>query len=119
MQKMWVQSLGQEDPLEEGMATHSSVLAGELPRTEKPGWLWSIGLQRAGHKQLTTTPTTAERQCWKAVLACQSGAGKQRMSPGASSDTGTTTFSISFTLHQLSRWYTFYLLIEIYIGRHT
>ena len=33
---MWVQSLGQEDPLEEGMATHSSILAREIPQTEEP-----------------------------------------------------------------------------------
>ena len=36
---MWFQSLGQEDPLEEEMATHSSILAGEIPRTEEPGRL--------------------------------------------------------------------------------
>ena len=44
----WVRSLGWEDPLEEGMATHSSVLAWECPRTEEPGGLWAIGSQRAG-----------------------------------------------------------------------
>ena len=38
IQKMWVQSLGGEDPLEEGMATHSSILAGKIPRTEELGW---------------------------------------------------------------------------------
>ena len=37
MQKTWVQSLGQEDPLEKGMATHSSILAWRIPRTEEPG----------------------------------------------------------------------------------
>ena len=42
-------SLGQEDPLEEGMATHSSILAWTVPRTEEPGGLWSIGSQRSGH----------------------------------------------------------------------
>ena len=45
----WVRSLGWEDPLEEGMATHSSVLAWECPRTEEPGGLWAIGSQRVGH----------------------------------------------------------------------
>ena len=44
-----VQSLGQEDPLEEGMATDSSILAWRIPRTEEPGRLWSIGLQRVRH----------------------------------------------------------------------
>ena len=45
MQKTWVQSLGQ-DPLEEGMVTHSSILAWEIPWTEEPGRLQSMGLQR-------------------------------------------------------------------------
>ena len=40
---------GQEDPLEEEMATHSSILAREIPWTEEPGGLQSMGLQRAGH----------------------------------------------------------------------
>ena len=44
-----VQSVGQEDPLEKGMATHSSVLAWRIPWTEKPGGLQSMGLQRVGH----------------------------------------------------------------------
>ena len=43
MQGMWVSSLGQEDPLEEGMATHSSVLAWEVPWAEEPGGLQSTG----------------------------------------------------------------------------
>ena len=48
-EEMRVQSLGQEDPLEEGVATHSSVRAWRIPWTEEPGRLWSIGLQRVGH----------------------------------------------------------------------
>ena len=44
----WVQSLGQEDPLEKEMATHSSTFAWKIPWTEKPGWLQSMGSQRAG-----------------------------------------------------------------------
>ena len=44
-----VQSLGWEDPLEKGMATHSSILAWEIPWTEEPGGLQSMGLQRVGH----------------------------------------------------------------------
>ena len=48
-QEMWVRSLGQEDPLEEGMATHSSILAWRIPWTEEPGRLQSIGSQRADH----------------------------------------------------------------------
>ena len=48
-QETWVQSLGQEAPLEEKMATHSSTLAWETPQTEEPGGLQSVGSQRAGH----------------------------------------------------------------------
>ena len=49
MQETRVQSLGQEDPLEKGMATHSSILAWRLPWTEAPGGLQSMGWQRIGH----------------------------------------------------------------------
>ena len=44
-----VLSPGREDPLEEEMATHSSILAGIIPWTEEPGRVQSMGLQRAGH----------------------------------------------------------------------
>ena len=49
MQETWVQSLGQEDPLEKEMATHSSTLAWKIPLIEEPGGLQSMGLQRVGH----------------------------------------------------------------------
>ena len=49
LQDTWVQSLGQEDPLEKGMATHSSILACRIPWTEEPGGPQSVGLQRVGH----------------------------------------------------------------------
>ena len=49
MHKTWVRSLGQEDPLEKGMATHSSTLAWRIPWIEEPGGLQSIGLQRVSH----------------------------------------------------------------------
>ena len=44
-----VQSLGQEDPLEKGKATHSIILAWRIPWTEEPGGLQFVGLQRVGH----------------------------------------------------------------------
>ena len=47
--KTWVQSLGQEDPLEKEMATHSSTLAWKIPWSEEPGRLQLMGSQRAGH----------------------------------------------------------------------
>ena len=49
MWETWVQSLGCEDPLEEGMATHSSILAWRIPWTEEPGRLQSMGSQRVRH----------------------------------------------------------------------
>ena len=49
IQEKWVGSLGQEDPLKKGMATHFSILAWEIPWTEEPGQLQSIGLQRVRH----------------------------------------------------------------------
>ena len=48
VQETQVQSLGQEDPLEKGLATHSSILAWRIPQTEEPGRLQSTGSQRVG-----------------------------------------------------------------------
>ena len=53
IQETWVQSLGQEDPLEKGMATHPSILAWEIPWTEEPGGLKSMGSQRVKHALVT------------------------------------------------------------------
>ena len=50
MQERWVQSLGLEDPLEEGMAPHSNVLAWEIPQTEEPGGLQSIRSEGGGYE---------------------------------------------------------------------
>ena len=52
-QEMWVQSLGQEVPLENEMAIHSSILAQEIPWTEMPGRLWSMGSQRVSEHTQT------------------------------------------------------------------
>ena len=49
MRETWVRFLGQEDPLEKEMATHSSTLAWKIPWTEDPGRLQSMGSQRVGH----------------------------------------------------------------------
>ena len=55
MQETWVPSLGWEDPLEEEMATHSSILAWKFPWTEEPDGLQSMGSQRVGHDWATFT----------------------------------------------------------------
>ena len=49
IQENWVQFLGEEDPLEKGMAPHSSILAWRIPWTEEPGGLQSMGLHRVRH----------------------------------------------------------------------
>ena len=55
IQETRVQFLGQEDPLEKGMAAHSSILAWRIPWIEEPGGVQSMGLQRIGHDWLTNT----------------------------------------------------------------
>ena len=49
VRETWIRSLGWEDRLEEGAATHSSILAWEIPCIEEPGRLQSLGSQRVGH----------------------------------------------------------------------
>ena len=49
MRETWVQPLGREDPLKNEIATHSSILAWEIPWTEEPGGLQFMGFQRVGH----------------------------------------------------------------------
>ena len=58
MRQTRVLSLGQEDPLEKEMATHSSILAWEIPWMEEPGRLQSMGLQRVGHDWATSLSLT-------------------------------------------------------------
>ena len=55
LRETWLQSLGQEDRLEKGMATHFSVLAWRIPWVEKLGGLQSRGSQRVGHNSATNT----------------------------------------------------------------
>ena len=57
MQEIRVRSLGWEDPLKKEIATHSSILAWEIPRTDEPGRLQSMGLQRVRHDLVTKTTT--------------------------------------------------------------
>ena len=60
MQEPYIQSLSQEDHLEKGMATHSSILAWRIPWTEEPGRLQYIGLQRVGYNWETNTFTSLQ-----------------------------------------------------------
>ena len=74
MQETWVQSLVQEDPLEKGMSTYSSILAWEIPRTGKPGVPQSMGSQRVGHDLATEQQrnfrhlSAHQRQCKELVF---------------------------------------------------
>ena len=66
MRETWVQSLGWENPLEEGMATHSSILVWRIPMAEEPGGLQSMGLQRVQHDRATKHSKDAQlHQIWK------------------------------------------------------
>ena len=64
MQEMQVWSLGQEDPLDKGMATHSSILSWRIPWSEEPGALQSMELQRVRHDWATNTHTPS----WQAHI---------------------------------------------------
>ena len=64
---IWVRSLGWEDPLEEGMATQSSILAWRISKTEEPGGLQSLGLQRVEHEYGTNTNYAYLLSCFSHV----------------------------------------------------
>ena len=68
MQEMQVQSLGQEEPLEKGMATHSSILAWEIPWTEEPGRLLSMGTQKGWTQLSDSTTTVSHGKRWLGLL---------------------------------------------------
>ena len=65
VQETLVQSLGQEDPLEKGMAAHSSILAWRIPGTEEPGGLQSMGSHRAEHDRANNPAQHVEVQSTK------------------------------------------------------
>ena len=94
MQEMWVQSLGWEDPLEKEMATHSSILAWEISRTEEPDRLQSMGSQRAGYDIATKQPRLLKHRGSKEWRS------NWRLSPGPlwSESPSRTSFSSSLPL---------------------
>ena len=67
-QKTLVQYPGPEDPLEEEIATHSSILAWKIPQIEKPGWLQSMRPQKVGHNRATKQPSKALNVMLSALL---------------------------------------------------
>ena len=68
MQETWARSLGQEDPLEKEMATHSSIPAWRIPWTEEPGRLQSVGSQKVGHDLVK-----GEKNCFKKTAQTDKG----------------------------------------------
>ena len=64
MQETQVQTLGQEDPWEKGMATYSSILAWRIPWTEEPERLWFMGLQRARYNRASNTMPCSSLTLW-------------------------------------------------------
>ena len=91
-QGMWVQSLGWEDPLEEEMATHSSILAWETPWTEEPGGLQSRRPQRVGHDRATelTRSLVYEPREGRTTSIQRRGPGTQHRPCGLSEDVQST-----------------------------
>ena len=65
MREIQVPSMGREDPLEKGMATHTSILAWETPWTEEPGGLQSMGLQKVGHNLAVKQQEQSIKDCLK------------------------------------------------------
>ena len=86
-QETQVQSLGREDALEKGMATHSSILAWEIPWTVEPGGLQSMGFRRVGHDRETNNTLNFSAPQWMGIRSpCFSARGLPLTSwlPGAS-----------------------------------
>ena len=69
-QEMWVRSLGQEDPLEEGMATHPSILAWRILWTEEPGGLQSMGSKESNTTEHTHTHKHGHSVCSRSAVSC-------------------------------------------------
>ena len=82
MQEVWVWTPGQEDPLEQDMATHSGVLAWRIPGTEEPGGLPSTGLHRVGHdwSDLAAAKSRTQLSTWQQA-PCKVGQIQENPAP--------------------------------------
>ena len=104
MQKTWVQSLGQEDPLEKEMATHSSILAWEIPWMEEPGGLQSTGSQRVGHDWATSlsffhvSMSHVNIKPWR-FSALSIFISKSKLTEWYASDSDEVWYKISFSIN--------------------
>ena len=97
MWETWVRSLCWEDPLEEGMATHSSILAWRIPWTEEPGGVQSMGSQRVRHNRVTKHTNHDLLRDWDRKI--------QELSilsiPWRPSESSLTSASLSLSIHSL------------------
>ena len=96
IQETWIWSLGKEDPLEEEMATHSSFLAWEIPWTEEPGRLQSMGSQRVGH-EWACLQDTGKQVRESAYLLCL----KENLGPSCWSPSPAYKRNSGLSWHQL------------------
>ena len=94
----WVWSLGWGDPLEKGMATHSSILAWRIPWTQEPGKVQSMGSQRVRHDWTTNTFTFKFEKCW-----CGDRTGVRRGKTGIRK---TNLEPVSIVTHKVKRTWT-------------
>ena len=99
-QETQVWFLSQEDPLEKEMATHSSIVAWEIPWTEQPGRLQSMGLQRVGHEFVTKPPPPPLGVKWYLTEVCGSTRREPRFPPPGTSRE-KMTFQLSHVLESV------------------
>ena len=93
MRETWVRPLSQEDPLEKGMATHSSILAWRIPWTEEPGGLQSMGSQRVGHDWAINTLQSRGEKLQRLIFLKEVVIQKQK-----------TQVTYSFLVHFAKGW---------------
>ena len=98
---MQIQSLGQEDTVEKEMATHSSILAWKIPRTEESGRLQSMGSQRVGHDQATKQK---HQWGWVCVCVCVIARWHTLLSPKILGRFMTDTASSVYLLKRYMMW---------------
>ena len=79
MQETWVRSLAWEDPLETGIATHSSILAWKIPWTEEPGRLWFHGEDTGYPLQYSGLENSMDRGLWRATVHGVAKSQKERL----------------------------------------
>ena len=100
-QETQVQSLGQEDPLEKEMATHSSILACKIPQTEKPGRLQCMGSQRVGHDWATSHGHQLNRREFEQTPEDSEGQGSLACCSPRDHKESDTTQQLNSERHQL------------------